>query len=68
MVKPILRHEGVLEYRHKTQTHKQFDLKWQFVFRNASEKELISLKRIIHILTVFISRKDSFRPVQSDLI
>ena len=42
-------------------------LKWQFVFRNASEKVLVSLKRIIHILTVFITWIYGFWPAWSEL-
>ena len=34
------------------QNSQSIQLKWQFVFLNASEKVLVSLKYIIHILTV----------------
>ena len=42
-------------------------LKWHFVFRNASEKVLVSRKRIIYILTVFITQTYGFISIQSDL-
>ena len=42
-------------------------IEWQFAFRNASEKVLVSLKCIIRILTVFITQAYSFQPVRSDL-
>ena len=32
-----------IQYRHQTKTHNLFDPKWQFVFRNYSEKVLVSL-------------------------
>ena len=41
--------------------------KWQFVFWNVSEEVLVSLKCIINILTVPITRMYSFRPVRSNL-
>ena len=50
----ILWHSLFLEYIHKNQTNNRFDLKWQFIFRNAPENIWVSLKRIIHILTVVI--------------
>ena len=42
-------------------------IKWKFVFKNAPEKVLVSRKRIIYILTVFITWTYGFQPVQSDL-
>ena len=63
MVKPFIRHKGVLEYRHKTQICNRFNLKWQFIFQYFSEKVLVLLKLIIHILTGFVARTCVIRPV-----
>ena len=35
---------GIFTYRHQIQTHNWFRLKWQFIFRNASERILVSFK------------------------
>ena len=40
----------------KSQLSQLIKIKWQFIFRSASEKALVSLKGIIHIRTVFITR------------
>ena len=54
MVKYLLQYEGVLKYRHQTQTHSMTKLNWHFICKNASEKVLVLLKCISLILTVFI--------------
>ena len=55
-------------YNKKKNSNSQLiQLKWQFVFRNASEKVLVSLKLIIHILTVFVTQTYGFRPYRRDL-
>ena len=36
------RQTPLLEYSHQTETYNQFNLKWQLVFLNASEKVLVS--------------------------
>ena len=66
MMKLLLWHEVFLEYIHQTQNHNRLNLKWQFVFQNASEKGLVSLKLIINILTVFITQTYGFIPVRGD--
>ena len=59
---------GVLEYRHQNQTHNSFDFKRQFLFLNASEKVLVSLKRIINIPTVFLPQTYVFNPFRVTLV
>ena len=61
-MKPFLLHKGVLEYKEQL-----IWFKWKFVFRNVSEKVLVSIKHIIHTLIVFITLTYGFRPVRSDL-
>ena len=42
-------------------------IKWKFVFKNAPEKVLVSRKRIIYILTFFITRMYSFCSIWSNI-
>ena len=68
IVKPLLWHEGVLEYIHQAQTQNMKPL-WQFVFRNVTVKVLVSLKCIILIIAIFIQFHSNlrFKPVHSGL-
>ena len=43
-------------------------LNWQLVFRNASERFLVSLKCIIHILTCFVTQAYVFYPLGVTLV
>ena len=54
MVKTLSFHDAVLEYRHQTYIHNQFDLKRKFLFLNDPELFLLSLKCIMYIIEVFI--------------
>ena len=60
---------GIIKIQAFNSNSQPTKLKWQFVFWNASEMFLVSLKFIIIILTVFIhfSPKRTFFPVLSGL-
>ena len=65
-VRPLLQNEGVLKLKNNSNSQ-LIRLKCLFSFQNASEKVLVSLKPIIHIITVFITRAYGFWTVRSDL-
>ena len=58
----------ILKYRHQTQTHNKFDLSWQFVFRNAPKKVLVSLKGIITFLQFSSLKRTIFNPFGVNLV